>query len=342
MGELQCTVRVCWACQNATHGVSSKGALGAFQHAQHSVQARRKANRLCLQRSSHETLLLWTQAPAARRNSKQWGLATVTCSSAEVLHTPHPMVVAQRTERVTLCAVCALLPTPPGIRFPPSRPMPVSATITDWVGWLDFTSLEGMRKCLKINNRTGECVRLWSPPSSPQSPTSRGTRQACAEAGSGVWAWAGIASSWPWLCLSQHRTLNTTCSSILHRQCACADPCMLCRAHPCLLYRADPACCAVLHTPHHTQARCRPCARCRSPTAASTWSPASGACRAASTSPARCPTRTRQPPFATCLPTSSGQVGCRQCMGSQCPWSAAQVCSVCLPTSAGQVRRDQE
>jgi hypothetical protein len=34
--------------------------------------------------------------------------------------------------------------------------MPVSATIADWVSWLDFTSLEGMRKCLKINNRTGE------------------------------------------------------------------------------------------------------------------------------------------------------------------------------------------
>lgn len=26
---------------------------------------------------------------------------------------------------------------------------------SDWVGWLNFTSLEGVQKCLKINNRTG-------------------------------------------------------------------------------------------------------------------------------------------------------------------------------------------
>lgn len=53
-----------------------------------------------------------------------------------------------------MCAVCYVCRRPP-TRFPPSRPMPVSATITDWVGWMDFTSLEGVRKCLKINNRTG-------------------------------------------------------------------------------------------------------------------------------------------------------------------------------------------
>ena len=51
---------------------------------------------------------------------------------------------------------CAVLRPFRVIRFPPSRPMPVSATIADWVGWLDFTSVDGLRKCLKINNRTGE------------------------------------------------------------------------------------------------------------------------------------------------------------------------------------------
>lgn len=33
--------------------------------------------------------------------------------------------------------------------------MPASASIADWVGWMDFTSLDGVRKCLAINNRTG-------------------------------------------------------------------------------------------------------------------------------------------------------------------------------------------
>jgi len=44
--------------------------------------------------------------------------------------------------------------------------MPVSATIADWVGWLDFTSLEGMRKCLKINNRTDtlQAMRAYAQP----------------------------------------------------------------------------------------------------------------------------------------------------------------------------------
>lgn len=57
------------------------------------------------------------------------------------------------------CAVlccCAVLLLCCLSRFPPSRPMPVSATIADWVGWMDFHSLDGLRKCLKINNRTGE------------------------------------------------------------------------------------------------------------------------------------------------------------------------------------------
>jgi hypothetical protein len=33
--------------------------------------------------------------------------------------------------------------------------MPANANIADWVGWLDFSSVEGLRECLKINNRTG-------------------------------------------------------------------------------------------------------------------------------------------------------------------------------------------
>lgn len=33
--------------------------------------------------------------------------------------------------------------------------MPVTASIADWVGWMDFKSINGMRECLAINNRTG-------------------------------------------------------------------------------------------------------------------------------------------------------------------------------------------
>jgi len=40
--------------------------------------------------------------------------------------------------------------------------MPVTASIADWVGWMDFKSIDGMRECLAINNRTGEAFVVSS------------------------------------------------------------------------------------------------------------------------------------------------------------------------------------
>lgn len=73
------------------------------------------------------------------------GLAVAGCWPRRA---PSLMRVLRRAATPCSCCVAS--------RFPPSRPMPVSATIADWVGWMDFHSLDGLRKCLKINNRTGE------------------------------------------------------------------------------------------------------------------------------------------------------------------------------------------
>jgi hypothetical protein len=74
-----------------------------------------------------------------------------------VAHQVQPLAVVNTQSVQALCvdtvfALCA------AFRFPASRPMPASATIADWAGWLDFSSVQGLRTCLKINNRTGGCM----------------------------------------------------------------------------------------------------------------------------------------------------------------------------------------
>jgi len=78
----------------------------------------------------------------------------------------------------------AISTSPTVYGFPPSRPMPPNSAVVDWVGWMDFFSLDGARECLEINKHTGtlQAMQAYAQPNSrfdliANKTTAPGVRQ---------------------------------------------------------------------------------------------------------------------------------------------------------------------